>query len=215
VNCGAGAPGEPGVLAEVFPPPLPSVSPTCSVPSSPPALPVPGPQPICSAQPATDVAKPGPEVSFGIAKNQPSVPMDAGNVGAPLDALAQAPEAIWYVRPPSGGQYGPASSKVMQAWLAEGRITPDSQVWREGWKDWRQAIEVFPESAFPQLRIADAVPGLEHLLEAPGSIHSGPIDPRFGRIGGRSALRQVLIILAFLVMGMLGAGLAYLGIRFL
>jgi hypothetical protein len=63
----------------------------------------------------------------------------------PADPLAEAPGAVWYVRAPGGGQYGPAAADVMQSWLAEGRVSPDSLVWREGWRDWQQAAEVFPQ----------------------------------------------------------------------
>lgn len=60
------------------------------------------------------------------------------------DLLREAPQAVWYVRPPDGGQFGPAAAEVMQGWLDEGRVGPDSLVWREGWRDWREATNVFP-----------------------------------------------------------------------
>jgi hypothetical protein len=47
----------------------------------------------------------------------------------------------WYVRPPSGGQYGPATRDEVERWQLEGRIPPESFVWREGWSDWRTAAE--------------------------------------------------------------------------
>ena len=52
---------------------------------------------------------------------------------------------IWYVRPPSGGQFGPASGELMKTWLSEGRVSADSLVWREGWRDWQEAGTVFPK----------------------------------------------------------------------
>lgn len=55
------------------------------------------------------------------------------------DPLAEAPQAMWYVRPPSGGQFGPATVDVMRRWIVEGRITEDSLVWREGWTKWQTA----------------------------------------------------------------------------
>jgi predicted nucleic acid-binding Zn-ribbon protein len=51
--------------------------------------------------------------------------------------------ANWYVRPADGNRYGPAKADMMQAWVAEGRVTPDSLVWRDGWPTWRPAKEVF------------------------------------------------------------------------
>ncbi|MEM6689536.1 MAG: GYF domain-containing protein [Planctomycetota bacterium] len=66
------------------------------------------------------------------------------------DALAQSSvsngegPASWYVRPPSGGQFGPASEEVLQQWLMEGRIIAESLLWRPGWEQWRAAHEVLP-----------------------------------------------------------------------
>jgi hypothetical protein len=61
------------------------------------------------------------------------------------DPIAEAPNAVWYVRPPSGGQYGPAEGAVMRRWIVEGRVSADSLVWREGWPEWRNASDEFPE----------------------------------------------------------------------
>jgi hypothetical protein len=63
------------------------------------------------------------------------------------DPIAEAPHAVWYVRPPGGGQYGPAVGDVMRKWMVEGRVSADSLVWREGWPDWRKAGKVFPSLA--------------------------------------------------------------------
>lgn len=63
------------------------------------------------------------------------------------DALAENPNALWYVRPPSGGQFGPADGNVMRDWIKDGRVTADSLVWCEGWRDWVEAVTVFPRLA--------------------------------------------------------------------
>jgi hypothetical protein len=63
------------------------------------------------------------------------------------DPVAEAPHAVWYVRPPSGGQYGPARGDVMQRWITEGRVSSDTLVWREGWPEWRAAGPLFPSLA--------------------------------------------------------------------
>jgi hypothetical protein len=65
-------------------------------------------------------------------------------VAAAADPIAEAPAAVWYVRPPGGDQYGPARGDVMRRWIGEGRVSTDSLVWREGWADWLTASEVFP-----------------------------------------------------------------------
>jgi len=60
------------------------------------------------------------------------------------DPLTEAGDVVWYVRPPSGGQFGPAGPDIMQEWINEGRVSADSLVWREGWGDWQEASAVFP-----------------------------------------------------------------------
>lgn len=60
-------------------------------------------------------------------------------------AISEAGNAVWYVRHPDGGQYGPAEPTIMQRWLSEGRVGADSMVWHQGWADWKIAAEVFPE----------------------------------------------------------------------
>src|SRR5262249_51058507 len=50
--------------------------------------------------------------------------------GSANDPIAEAPSAIWYVRPPTGGQYGPARGDIMRKWISEGRVSSDSLVWR-------------------------------------------------------------------------------------
>ncbi|GAB6166724.1 DUF4339 domain-containing protein [Thermostilla marina] len=73
-------------------------------------------------------------------------PFISGEEEAPLpDPIAEDPSAVWYVRPPSGGQYGPAEGDIFARWIDEGRVTPDSLVWREGWRNWKEAREVFPQ----------------------------------------------------------------------
>ncbi len=64
---------------------------------------------------------------------------------ASTDPLAEAGNVVWYVRPPSGGQFGPATSDVMRTWIGEGRVSADSLVWREGWRDWLVAGDVFSQ----------------------------------------------------------------------
>jgi hypothetical protein len=73
------------------------------------------------------------QASFSPASNQVS------------DPLAEKSEVVWYVRPPTGGQYGPGTSEIIRGWLAEGRISADTLVWREGWRDWQEAGSVFPQ----------------------------------------------------------------------
>ncbi len=54
-------------------------------------------------------------------------------------------QSAWMVRPPSGGQYGPATQEMLVEWIRERRVTSDSLVWKEGWKEWLAASAAFPE----------------------------------------------------------------------
>ncbi len=50
--------------------------------------------------------------------------------------------AQWYVRPPAGGQYGPATDEMMEQWIGDGRVPETALVWRTGWTDWARADSV-------------------------------------------------------------------------
>ncbi|KAA1262568.1 hypothetical protein LF1_51350 [Rubripirellula obstinata] len=61
-----------------------------------------------------------------------------------IDLISSDPDATWYVRPPSGGQYGPADGDVLRSWIGEGRVAATALLWRDGWPNWRSASEVLP-----------------------------------------------------------------------
>lgn len=71
----------------------------------------------------------------------PSFEVAAPTVADPIEA---SPDSVWYVRPASGGEFGPARGDVMRRWIDEGRVGADSMVWREGWPEWQLAGPVFP-----------------------------------------------------------------------
>jgi hypothetical protein len=54
-------------------------------------------------------------------------------------------DARWFVRPPSGGQYGPATTQMLLDWIVEKRVTADSLLWRDGLDTWYSARELVPE----------------------------------------------------------------------
>jgi len=115
-------------------------APGYGAPSGPQVAPTVPMQPALPVHPATPMQRTVPMQPAAMA--QPMAPMSTAP--APLDPIDEAPQAIWYVRPPSGGQYGPARGDVMRKWMGEGRVSPDSLVWREGWQDWRTAADAFP-----------------------------------------------------------------------
>ena len=117
-----------------------------------PAMPAFGETPSFGGNPATPQhAMPAsPEGSMGAPLGEMASP--EGGMGAPLgevDPITDSPQAIWYVRPPSGGQFGPARGDTMRKWITEGRVTADSLVWCEGWENWREAGPMFPQLPSP------------------------------------------------------------------
>lgn len=115
-------------------------------------------------------------------------PAPLANTGMPVtasqtrDAIDEAPSAVWYVRPPSGGQFGPAPADTMRAWLADGRVTANSLVWRSGWPQWQSAL-----AAFPQLAAAPvSMPQTMSPSYAPGGGFASPY-PQAGAISPMAA----------------------------
>ena len=146
-----------------------------------------GQVPMPGTMPATPGAAP--------AQPAPSPP----SIQSPADPLAEAPGAVWYVRAPDGGQYGPAAADVMQSWLAEGRVSPDSLVWREGWRDWQQAAGVFPQLRAGQLDPQlGAIAAGEAGLARPGA--GGYHRPSRGRSTTFSAAIITVLIVAVIVL---------------
>ena len=56
--------------------------------------------------------------------------------------------AEWFVRSPSGEQFGPAAESVFREWIEQGRVTENCLVLKEGWRDWRAASTISPTLGF-------------------------------------------------------------------
>jgi DNA-directed RNA polymerase subunit M/transcription elongation factor TFIIS len=92
------------------------------------------------AEPALQVSKPS------AATKKVTIADDASaNEPATAHPTSEDPSKVWYVRPRTGGEFGPADGALMQRWLVEGRVASDSLVWREGWVDWKNAGLVFSD----------------------------------------------------------------------
>tara|TARA_R110002049_G_scaffold27321_3_gene94434 strand:- start:77879 stop:78706 length:828 start_codon:yes stop_codon:yes gene_type:complete len=87
-----------------------------------------------------------------VSSNPQQPQSDAGTSVAGISSselLAGDSSATWYVRPPTGGQYGPASADVFRSWIDQGRVAATSLIWRDGWPQWRVASEVLSELIKP------------------------------------------------------------------
>jgi hypothetical protein len=73
-----------------------------------------------------------------------------------VPSVGEPSEENWYVRPPSGGQFGPASAEIINQWVSERRIPAESLLWHEGWHDWRPAFEVLTPDGRLEGNRADA-----------------------------------------------------------
>ena len=107
----------------------------------------------------------------------PQAASAAAGYSAPTssDPISENPNAVWYVRPRSGGQYGPAAGDILREWINEGRVAGDSLVWCEGWPDWRQASSVFPQLA-GAVSFPSPVPSASPVASAGGAT-AGNVSP--------------------------------------
>lgn len=129
---------------------------------------------------------------------------------------------VWYIRPVSGGQFGPVNDDELCAWIADGRLTADSYVWRAGWPDWLKAgdapgelpaslpvatlIEV-PVSVAPEQSVDDVASDFPGTPSGPVAV-AAPLDELavLPITGARRPRRQtplfvtVLLILAIIVL---------------
>lgn len=127
------------VAAPVAPRAAAAAQPAVPVAGMPAPMPMPVAVPAAPAVKVVPVAMGAPLPGMPVPPPPPAPPIAPGG-----DPIAQAPLAVWYVRPKGGEQFGPARGEIMRRWLGEGRVPADSLVWREGWDDWKPAGETFP-----------------------------------------------------------------------
>lgn len=131
---------------------------------------------------ASTLGQAAPAAEFEPAKAATAILPAAGPSSSPApsqpgDPIDESPSAVWYVRPATGGQFGPASGEIMRAWITEGRVGASSLVWRAGWEEWRAASAIFP-----QLGALLASPGVN--VAPPRPLSSGTSNPGPQNING-------------------------------
>jgi len=163
-----------------------------------PSAPVIIPQDPSATAPSTFVAAGPAPATPTVSPAVPATPLSRPAEPEAPDPLTEAGDVVWYVRPASGGQFGPANAEVMRAWITEGRVAADSLVWREGWRDWQEAAEVFP-----QLK-PEPSPFALTGISAPGQIPSAGVSTEaapssLARPRRRSTNSQAVIITALIL----------------
>ncbi len=118
---------------------------------------------------------------------------EAGSTGKePAGSLPTGPQSVsptgrWYVKTADGQDFGPISNSQLDAWVAEGRVTAESQVLREGAQQWQWAHEVFPALARQQSGATSA--GIS--IQSGGEIDQISVDTdRDFRSGSKYRSRQ-------------------------
>lgn len=100
------------------------------------------------------------------------------NVPSQSTSASTSPQqSAWMVRPPSGGQYGPATQEMLVDWIRERRVTSDSLVWKEGWKEWLAANAAFPELFPPPAPSTPPAPIPPAAVPLPPAAPSVPPSP--------------------------------------
>ncbi len=172
--------------------------------------------PACSSRfriPLEDSEKSIPvddESSSKVVATQPPPTKESTAIASPTRAksppttiLDDDNDGTWYVRPPSGGQYGPATTELLKQWIGEGRVAATSLIWRDGWPQWRDASEALPEliaklpqtesfkgSPSPSLPLSPPVPfGAKR--SAPAGVPVPPTGPERGQSPGLSGNANV------------------------
>lgn len=99
-----------------------------------------------------------------------TVPVPHNEMPRMPQILADSMGAKWFVRPPTGGQFGPATSPLLLDWIKERRVTSDSLLWKEGTTDWELASQLLPE-LYPE--VANSIPQSVTELETSTTLFGG------------------------------------------
>ncbi|MEO9929837.1 DUF4339 domain-containing protein [Rhodopirellula bahusiensis] len=178
---------------------------------------------------STTIERPKVEAQAKSAAAESSTASKASQANSPATILGDS-TAVWYVRPPSGGQYGPADGPTMKQWITEGRISDSAMLWRDGWPDWKPAGEILrllkhkgPSiETEPTQKAILATPGNAHLvdaslIDAPANRdkvsilnRGGPLDSSKSK---RSRKRIAATVALILVLVLLVAALAFVVLR--
>jgi len=116
-------------------------------------------------------------------------------------ALLSDPNAVWYLQVPHGPQYGPATGAVVENWIKERRISPEMLVWKEGWSQWVEAKNAFPElTQLFSSSLNNDLPSSEKNESSSSEVSAVSLTPQIrGKIKKKQKLSRNTIILMVLV----------------
>jgi len=150
----------------------------------------------------------------GVSVQIPKEPEIKGPVSSPAPALLSDPNAVWYLQVPHGPQYGPATGAVVENWIQERRVSPNMLVWKEGWEQWIEAKNVFPDliqlfSAPPKVDLPAAAEG----AFAPSEVAAVSLTPLIrGKMKKKKKLSRNTIILTALAGVIVLLGILLVGV---
>lgn len=104
-------------------------------------------------------------------------PAEPQQISPPASSVHPA-NARWFVRPPSGGVYGPADIRTLESWIAQRRVTSDSYIWREGMELWSLAIELMP-AAFAAAAASTTTDAVPPPVSSPIELPQVSLDDKF------------------------------------
>src|SRR5687768_14068972 len=115
-------------------------------------------------------------------KCQTVVPVPAGAASGNGAAAAAAAGKVaakgkpeqWFLQTPDGSQYGPVERSELDQWYAEGRVSADCQLLREGRTQWQWASEVYTSLAAAATDLSASSPALA-LAGAGASVAPSPL----------------------------------------
>ena len=133
--------------------------------------------------------------------------------------LLDDPNMLWYIQPAGGGpQYGPVTGLVVRSWIKERRITSRMLVWQQGWPNWLEAQNVFPELRAGGASPPVAPPNASPCVRPPGDLRPPLLrevkesKALTGRLEkkARSRQKRVIVLALTVVILLLGVILAML-----
>ena len=121
-------------------------------------------------------------------KCQTVVPVPAGAASGNGAAAAAAAGKVaakgkpehWFLQTPDGSQYGPVERNELDQWYAEGRVSADCQLLREGQSQWQWASEVYTSLAAASSQSSASSPALALAGAAVAGGYSSPLTPLSG-----------------------------------